>query len=71
MPNRSQERNWFMPSLRDKFMLAGMAFGLLGYAFLRQHIHPEPPLLWLLTPALMVAGAGIGELLKRRGARNA
>lgn len=71
MPDRPQERTWFMPSLRDKFMLTGMAVGLLSYSFLQRHIHPEPSFLWLLTPVLMIAGAAIGEVVKRRRARSA
>jgi hypothetical protein len=70
MPNAPQQQNWFVPSLRDKFMLTGMVLGFLSYGFLQRHIHPAPPFLWLLTPVLMIAGAAIGELVKRRRARN-
>ena len=71
MPDRPQEKTRFMPSLRDKFMLTGMLVGLLSYGFLRRHIHPEPPFLWLLTPVLMITGAAIGEVVKRKRARSA
>jgi hypothetical protein len=42
-----------------------------SYGFLQRHLHPEPALLWLLTPILMLVGAAIGEVVKRRRLKSA
>lgn len=71
MPNKPEELKWYRLSVRDKFMLTGMLSGILAYEFVQRHFHPEPPFLWAVTPALMVVGAVIGELVKRNRARSA
>ena len=69
MTDKPQERNWFLPSLRDNFMLGGMFLGILVFEFGQRHLHPVPDFFWLIGPAFMLMGAAIGELVKRRQAR--
>jgi hypothetical protein len=71
MSNESQGRKWYQLTIRDKFMLTGMLLGISSYGFLQRHFQPEPSFLWLLTPILMLAGAAIGEVVKRRRLKNA
>jgi hypothetical protein len=66
MLNQPQERKWYQPSLRDKFMLTGMFLGILIYELGHRHLHPEPSFLWIVTPAFIVVGAAVGELVRRR-----
>jgi hypothetical protein len=52
-------------------MYGGFIIGWPVYMLLERHLHPRPPYLEFLPLLTLVAGAGIGELVKRRRARDA
>lgn len=66
MPNKLQELKWYQPSTRDWFMTAGFIFGWIALLMIEWHVYPRPPYLDCLPLLTLVAGAGIGELVKRR-----
>ena len=71
MPTKPQELKWYQISIRDKFMLAGMFSGILLVQWSERHLYPVPDYFWTVGLALTLAGAGIGEFVKRRQARSA
>jgi hypothetical protein len=71
MPEGSQGQKWYRLSIRDQFMFGGLMIGWIAYAIIERYVHPRPHFLTFLPILFMAAGAGIGELAKRRRARNA
>ena len=71
MPKGPQGQKWYQLSIRDQFMFGGWVIGWIAYEMIERHVHPQPPYLTFLPILFSVAGAGIGELVKRRRARNA
>jgi hypothetical protein len=71
MPKGSQGQKWYRLSIRDQFMFGGFVFGWIAYAIIERHVPPQGAYLTFLPILFMVIGAGIGELVKLKRARNA
>ena len=71
MPKGPNCQKWYRLSIRDQFMFGGFVIGWIAYGIIERHVPPQGAYLTFLPILFMVTGAGIGELVKRRRARNA
>ena len=71
MPKGPQDQKWYRLSLRDQFMFGGFLIGWIAYGIIERHVPPQGAYLTFLPILFTVAGAGIGELVKRGKARDA